>query len=31
MARVQNLFRAPKKGLPMEELTAVRAVVGTGF
>jgi MOSC domain-containing protein YiiM len=31
MARVQNLFRAPKKGLPMEELTEVQAVVDTGF
>jgi len=31
MARVQNLFRAPKKHLPMEELSEVRAVGDTGF
>ena len=31
MARVQNLFRASKKHLPMEELSEVRAVVDTGF
>jgi len=29
--RVQNLFRAPKKHLPMEELSEVRAVGNTGF
>jgi len=29
--RVQNLFRAPKKHLPMEELSEVRAVGDTGF
>jgi len=31
MPRVQNLFRAPKKQLPMEELSEVRAVGDTGF
>jgi MOSC domain-containing protein YiiM len=31
MPRVQNLFRAPKKHLPMEELSEVRAVADTGF
>jgi MOSC domain-containing protein YiiM len=31
MPRVQNLFRAPKKRLPMEELPEVRAVNDTGF
>jgi len=31
MARVQNLFRAPKKHLPMEELSEVHAVVDRGF
>lgn len=31
MAKVQNLFRAPKKHLPMEELPEVRAVGDTGF
>jgi MOSC domain-containing protein YiiM len=31
MPRVQNLFRAPKKHWPMEELTEVRAVSGVGF
>ena len=31
MARVQNLFRAPKKRLPMEELAEVYAVVGKGL
>jgi MOSC domain-containing protein YiiM len=31
MPRVQNLFRAPKKHLPMEELSVVRAVGNTGF
>jgi len=31
MAKVQNLFRAPKKHLPMEELSEVHAVGGTGF
>lgn len=31
MARVQNLFRAPKKHLPMEELSEVHAVGDTGF
>jgi MOSC domain-containing protein YiiM len=31
MARVQNLFRAPKKRLPMEELSEVRAVGDKGF
>ena len=31
MPRVQNLFRAPKKHLPMEELSEVRAVGDTGF
>src|SRR5260370_25297820 len=31
MARVQNLFIAPKKPLPMEELSEVRAVSDTGF
>jgi MOSC domain-containing protein YiiM len=28
---VQNLFRAPKRHLPMEELSEVRAVDDTGF
>ncbi len=31
MAKVQNLFRAPKKRLPMEELSEVRAVGNIGF
>jgi len=31
MARVQNLFRAPNKHLPMEELSEVHAVVDRGF
>jgi len=31
MPRVQNLFRARKKHLPMEELSEVRAVGDTGF
>lgn len=31
MARVQNLFRAPKKRLPMEELREARAVTGFGL
>jgi len=31
MARVQNLFRAPKKHLPMEELAEVRALGDAGF
>jgi MOSC domain-containing protein YiiM len=31
MANVQNLFRAPKKRLPMEELTEVRALLDEGF
>jgi MOSC domain-containing protein YiiM len=31
MAKVQNLFRAPKKHLPMQELTEVRAVTNDGF
>ncbi len=31
MARVQNLFRASKKHLPMEELSEVRAIGDTGF
>jgi MOSC domain-containing protein YiiM len=31
MAKVQNLFRAPKKRLPMEELSEARAVGNTGF
>jgi MOSC domain-containing protein YiiM len=31
MPRVQNLFRAPKKHLPMEELSEVLAVGDTGF
>src|SRR5437879_11531711 len=31
MAKVQNLFRAPKKRLPMEELSEVRAVGNPGF
>ena len=31
MARVQNLFRAPKKHLPMEELSEVRALNDAGF
>lgn len=31
MASVQNLFRAPKKRLPMEELTEVQVVGNSGF
>jgi MOSC domain-containing protein YiiM len=31
MPRVQNLFRTPKKRLPMDELSEVRAVGDTGF
>lgn len=31
MARVQHLFRAPKKRLPMEEMLEVRAVSDSGF
>ena len=31
MARVQNLFRAPQKRLPMEELREVRAVADLGL
>jgi MOSC domain-containing protein YiiM len=31
MAKVQNLFRAPKKRLPMEELSEVRALGDKGF
>ena len=31
MARVQNLFRAPKKHLPMEELSEVRVIADVGF
>ena len=31
MPRVQNLFRAPKKHLPMEELSEIRAVNDTGI
>jgi MOSC domain-containing protein YiiM len=31
VARVQNLFRAPKKRLPMEELSEVHAVGDSGF
>ena len=31
MAKVQNLFRAPKKHLPMEELSEIRAVDDTGI
>ena len=31
MATVQNLFRASKKRLPMEELAEVQAVTDTGF
>jgi MOSC domain-containing protein YiiM len=31
MPRVHNLFRAPKKHLPMEEISEVRAVDDTGF
>ena len=31
MARVQNLFRAPKKHLPMEELSEVRIIEDGGF
>jgi MOSC domain-containing protein YiiM len=31
MARVQNLFRAPKKHLPMEELSEVRALGDIGL
>jgi len=31
LPRVQNLFRVPKKHLPMEELSEVRAVDDAGF
>ena len=31
MARVQNLFRAPKKHVPMEEVSEVRALGDRGF
>jgi MOSC domain-containing protein YiiM len=31
MARVSHLFRAPRHGLPMEELFAAEAVEGFGF
>jgi MOSC domain-containing protein YiiM len=31
MAKVQSLFRAPKRHLPMEELVEVRAVANDGF
>jgi MOSC domain-containing protein YiiM len=31
MARVQNLFRAPQKHVPMEELSEVKAVGDRGF
>jgi MOSC domain-containing protein YiiM len=31
MAKVQNLFRAPKKHLPMEELSEIRALSDTGI
>lgn len=31
MARVQNLFRAPKKRLPMEELREARALADSGL
>ena len=31
MARVQNLFRAPKKHHPMEELSKVRVMDDSGF
>jgi MOSC domain-containing protein YiiM len=31
MATVQNLFRAPKKHLPVEELSEVRALGDVGF
>jgi MOSC domain-containing protein YiiM len=31
VARVQNLFRAPKKHVPMEELSEVHAVKDRGF
>jgi len=31
MAKVQNLFRASKKRMPMEELSEVRALGDTGF
>ncbi len=31
MAKVQNLFRSPRKHLPMEELPEVRAVADFGF
>jgi MOSC domain-containing protein YiiM len=31
MAKVQNLFRSPKKHLPMEELFEVRIVEDAGF
>ena len=31
MARVMHLFRAPKRRLPMEELTEVQAISDAGF
>ena len=31
MARVLHLFRAPKRALPMEEISEVRAVTDAGF
>lgn len=31
MASVLHLFRAPKRSLPMEELSEIRAVEGSGF
>ena len=31
MARVQNLFRAPKKHVPMEELSEILAIGDAGF
>jgi hypothetical protein len=31
VARVLHLFRAPKRSLPMEELSEIRAVEGSGF
>jgi MOSC domain-containing protein YiiM len=31
MARVQNLFRAPRKHSPMEEISEVRALEDSGF
>jgi MOSC domain-containing protein YiiM len=31
LASVQNLFRAPKKHLPMEELTEIQALGDSGF